>query len=205
MFNDFTFEYLKCAFEIVKDKFCVSPAWHRSREHNGRPQLYLRHDVDVSVKRALMMAEFEADCGVMCDVHVYPKFATLRSSRLSRHIDGGLIYSVMKSHCILMSMVGAEKWEQISRMCMTRLKRLSENLGNNRRPCAVGFVSSPDAAVYRGRPDGLRPNKRIRRRVDGMLHFRLKGSVAKWRSSPAVACDSRACSSIANSSYMVRT
>jgi hypothetical protein len=72
MFNDFTFEYLKRAFEIVKDKFALRLLGTGLGSTNGRPQLYLRHDVDVSVKRALMMAEFEADCGVMATYMFIP-------------------------------------------------------------------------------------------------------------------------------------
>ena len=64
MYGDFTYDYLKRFFGVLKNKFALRLLGDGLANHNGRPQLFLRHDIDVSVKRALTLAEIEADCGV---------------------------------------------------------------------------------------------------------------------------------------------
>ena len=64
MYGDFTYDYLKRVFGVLKNKFALRLLGEGLANHNGRPQLFLRHDIDVSVKRALTLAEIEADCGV---------------------------------------------------------------------------------------------------------------------------------------------
>ena len=57
---ELTYALLERIFQSAKSKFDIRLLGDGLSEAAGRPQVFIRHDVDVSIKRALSMAELEA-------------------------------------------------------------------------------------------------------------------------------------------------
>jgi len=64
--SDFSYGYFKRILQAIKSNFELRLLSEAPRILNtiGQPKLILRHDVDVSIKRALRMAEIESESGI---------------------------------------------------------------------------------------------------------------------------------------------
>ena len=70
--DNFSFDYFTRMLQTIKSRFELRLLGEGINPEASRPQLFLRHDVDVSLKRALMMAEIENQCGVCATYMVIP-------------------------------------------------------------------------------------------------------------------------------------
>ena len=61
--SDFSYSYFKKMLRVAKDRFELHTLSEAPKiiGKNGKPKLILRHDVDVSLKRALEMAKIISD------------------------------------------------------------------------------------------------------------------------------------------------
>ncbi len=59
-----TYDYLVRLLTTVQEKFNIRPLGDGLAPDSASPQLFLRHDVDVSIRRALTLAEIEAEHGI---------------------------------------------------------------------------------------------------------------------------------------------
>ncbi len=62
--DNFTYDYYVRILRAVKKKFNIRMLGDGLAEDSTLPRLFLRHDVDVSINRALAMAEIEAEHGI---------------------------------------------------------------------------------------------------------------------------------------------
>lgn len=65
--SDFSYDYFRKLLQAVKSNFevhCFSEVPHILKSNSAKPQLLLRHDVDVDLNRALKMAEIEKEFGI---------------------------------------------------------------------------------------------------------------------------------------------
>ena len=70
--DDFSYDYLVRILKSVQEKFDMRLLGHGLSTASERSQLFLRHDVDVSINRALAMAEIEAEHGVQATYMFIP-------------------------------------------------------------------------------------------------------------------------------------
>ena len=71
--EDLTYQNFVSILEALKLQFEIRPFRDRLRHTTARPTLFMRHDVDVSLKSALRLAEIESRLGVRATYMVIPK------------------------------------------------------------------------------------------------------------------------------------
>ena len=78
--SDFSYSYFKKMLRVAKDRFELHTLSEAPKiiGKNGKPKLILRHDVDVSLKRALEMAKIEKDFAIRAT------YMVMANSRLYR-------------------------------------------------------------------------------------------------------------------------
>lgn len=68
---DFSYAYLKRLFEALRRDFVPTQLGDASEATlSGRRSVFLRHDLDVSLERAVPLARFEKECGIEATYHV---------------------------------------------------------------------------------------------------------------------------------------
>ena len=100
---DFTYRYFDSILNVIKKSFEVRLIGEGLNETTTRPQLFLRHDVDVSLKSALKLAEVEYQHEVRATYMVIPdsrlynlhSYDTRRALDLLRNMD---LKSKLMSH-----------------------------------------------------------------------------------------------------------
>jgi hypothetical protein len=70
--ENFSYDYFVRILRTVREKFNLRLLEDGLAAQSAQPQLFLRHDVDVSINRALAMAEIEAEHGVQATYMFIP-------------------------------------------------------------------------------------------------------------------------------------
>lgn len=80
--EDFTYNYLRRLFATVLSKFRLRVLGDGLETEPDGLQLFVRHDVDVSLKHALTLAEIESECGIRATYMFIPnsRLYDIRSS-----------------------------------------------------------------------------------------------------------------------------
>ncbi len=70
--GNFTYDYFVRILKTVQEKFTLRLLGNGLAGDSAQSQLFLRHDVDVSINRALTMAEIEAEHGIQATYMFMP-------------------------------------------------------------------------------------------------------------------------------------
>lgn len=70
--DELTYQNLVSILEALKSQFDIRPLRDRFNQSTARPTLFMRHDVDVSLKSAVRLAEIESGLGVHATYMVIP-------------------------------------------------------------------------------------------------------------------------------------